>query len=184
MATVNINTVTMDVIDGIGDPITLGDSLSWRTEGNGDDAMTDQETLDRLADDLQSTIDQIEAELFSGTTLEEARHPSNLGPMKDADAIVHRTGSCGDSMEVFIKVDGDRLVEMTFVTDGCGATMACGSMLTKMAKGRTLDEIMAFRDQDLIDRLDGLPEENLHCARLAVGTLHGAVHAVKGHEAD
>jgi nitrogen fixation NifU-like protein len=134
------------------------------------------EKLDELVEQLQSTIDEEEALVFSEKTLAEARHPTNLGPMEEANASARRTGTCGDTMEFFLKVEGDRLAEVTFVTDGCGATVACGSMLTKMAKGRTLDEVMAFRDADLLDSLDGLPEENLHCARLAVGTLQGAVH--------
>ena len=139
--------------------------------------MKDQERLSQLVDELQSTIDREEAVVFSRTTLEEARHPSNLGPMKDANATSHKVGSCGDSMEFFVRVEGDKIENVTFMTDGCGATLACGSMLTKMAKGHSVEEVMAIRDQDLIDRLDGLPDENLHCARLAVGTLHGAVKA-------
>ena len=135
--------------------------------------------LDELVEQLQSTIDEEEAKVFSEKTLQEARQPSNLGPLEDANAKARRTGTCGDTMEFFVKVEGDRLLEVTFITDGCGATVACGSMLTKMAKGRTVDEVMALRDADLIDNLDGLPEENLHCARLAMDTLHGAVHSAQ-----
>jgi nitrogen fixation NifU-like protein len=144
--------------------------------------MTDPEgsdKLDQLVEQLQSRIDKVEAEVYSETTLEEARHPSNMGPMEDADGKVRRTGTCGDTMEMFVKVEGDRLVEITFVTDGCGATMACGSMLTKMAKGLTVDEVMALTEKDLLERLDGLPEENLHCADLAIGTLYGAVNTLR-----
>lgn len=135
--------------------------------------------LDQLVDQLQSRIDEEEARVFSRTTLEEARHPSNMGPMEDPTITAHRVGTCGDSMEFFVKVEDDVLVEVTFLTDGCGATVACGSMLSKMVKGRRVDEVMSLRETDLIERLDGLPEENLHCARLAVGTLQGAVNAVK-----
>jgi nitrogen fixation NifU-like protein len=144
--------------------------------------MTDRgrtETLDQLAEQLQSRIDDEEAKVFSTRALEEARHPSNMGPMEDPIATAHRTGTCGDTMDFYIRVEGDRLVDVTFVTDGCGATVACGSMLTKMVSGMMLDEVMLLRDQDLIEELDGLPEENLHCARLAVATLHGAVNAAR-----
>ena len=134
--------------------------------------------LDQLAEQLQSKIDENEAEAYSGRTLEEARHPSNFGPMENADGTARRTGTCGDTMEMFVKVEGDRLVGITFVTDGCGATLACGSMLTKMAKGLTVDEAMALTENDLLERLDGLPEENLHCAHLAIGTLHGTLNVL------
>ncbi len=139
----------------------------------------DIDELDQLVDQLQSRIDEEEAKVFSKRTLEEARHPSNVGPMEDPDATVHRRGTCGDTMDFYIKVENGKLVAVTFLTDGCGATVACGSMLTKMTKGMTLDQAMSLRDQDLIDELDGLPEENLHCARLAVDTLKGAVHAAQ-----
>jgi nitrogen fixation NifU-like protein len=141
--------------------------------------MTDEgqiDELDRLTEELQSRIDAEEAEVFSRTTLEEARHPSNLGPMEDATGKAHRKGTCGDSMDMFVRFEGDRLVAISFLTDGCGATIACGSMLTRKARGLTAKEAMALTDEDLLEWLDGLPEENLHCAKLAIGTLHGAVN--------
>jgi len=144
--------------------------------------MTDpdpNEMLDKLTEQLQSRIDEEEAEVYSERTLEEARHPSNFGPMEHADATARRTGTCGDTMEMFVKVEADRLVGITFVTDGCGATLACGSMLTKMAKGLTVEEAMAITEDDLLERLDGLPEDNLHCAHLAIGTLHGTVNTLR-----
>ena len=139
--------------------------------------------MDRLADDIQSRIDEEDAKVFSRKTLEEARHPANYGPMENPDGQAIKTGSCGDTMQVFIKVMGDRITEASFVTDGCGATIACGSMLTKMVIDRPVDEVMTIRDTDLIGRLDGLPEENHHCARLAVGTLHGAVNVTPPYRA-
>ena len=144
--------------------------------------MTDpdpNEMLDQLTEQLQSRIDEEEAEIYSKRTLEEARHPSNYGPMENADGTARRTGTCGDTMEMFVKVEGDRLMSITFVTDGCGATLACGSMLTKMAKGLTVEEVMALTEDELLERLDGLPEENLHCADLAIGTLHGTVNTLR-----
>jgi nitrogen fixation NifU-like protein len=62
-----------------------------------------------------------------------------------------------------------------FMTDGCGATIACGSMITTMVKGIGIEDVMDIADEDLIKALEGLPDENLHCAALAVGTLHKAL---------
>lgn len=135
--------------------------------------------LDRLADDLQSRIDDEEAKVFSSTAIGEARAPSNMGPLEAPDGHVRRTGSCGDTMDVFVKVVGDKVTEVSFLTDGCGATVACGSMLTKIAADMTLDQVMELNDQDLLVALDGLPEENHHCVRLAVAALHGAVKATR-----
>jgi nitrogen fixation NifU-like protein len=134
--------------------------------------------LDQLVDELQSKIDEEEARDFSRTVLEEARHPTNYGPMEDPDARTMRKGTCGDIMEIFVRMRGDVISEMSYVTDGCGATLACGSMLTKKVRGMSLDEAMDITSEDLLEWLDGLPEENLHCAQLAVGTLHGVVKTI------
>ena len=138
--------------------------------------------MDRLVDELQARIDEEEAKVFSRTALEEARHPSNYGPMEDPDAQTMRKGTCGDIMEVFVRLQGDVVSEMSFVTDGCGATLACGSMLSKRVRGMTIDEAMGVTSEDLLEWLDGLPEENHHCARLAVGTLHEVVKASQAYQ--
>ena len=131
--------------------------------------------LDNWMDRLQATIDEEEAKVFTPQVLREAHTPSNYGPMEAPDCELERTGTCGDSVRMYIKMDGDRISKVTFITDGCGATLACNSMLTKMAKGMTAEAAMSLTDGDLLKELGGLPDENLHCARLAVGTLHDAV---------
>lgn len=131
--------------------------------------------IDKLASNLQSKIDEDEAKVFSETALYEAHHPQNFGVIENPNGKAVLTGSCGDTMEMYVAVEGDTVVEVKFSTDGCGATFACGSMLSKMAKGQKTEQVLAITDEDLIESLDGLPEENLHCARLAVATLHGAV---------
>jgi nitrogen fixation NifU-like protein len=78
-------------------------------------------------------------------------------------------------MEVFVRVDGVRIEKATFMTDGCGPTVACGSMVTQMAAGRTLDEAAALEAADVIIALDGLPPEHIHCATLAVNALRQAI---------
>ena len=131
--------------------------------------------FDKLIDDLQSRIDEDEAKVFSKTAIAEARNPSNVGILEDADGVAERTGSCGDTMRIYVRLEGDCVSQVTFLTDGCGATTACGSMLSRTVEGMTVEDAMAFGDEDLVELLDGLPDENLHCARLAVATLHGAL---------
>jgi nitrogen fixation NifU-like protein len=149
---------------------------NWRVDMK--DAKIDSE-LDRLVDDLQSRIDEEEEKVFSKKAIAEARAPSNMGPLEAPDGHARRTGSCGDTMDMFVRVVGDKVTEISFLTDGCGATVACGSMLSKMASERTLEQVMDLSDQDLLEALDGLPEENHHCARLAVAAMHGAVKATR-----
>jgi len=131
--------------------------------------------FDRLVADLQRRIIEQERALYSDRVIEEARNPSNLGRMAEADAcgIVH--GWCGDTMEIYLRLNGDRIREATFMTDGCGPTVACGSMLTRMVKGMSLDEAGRIEPEDLLAALGGLPEESVHCAELAVSTLREAI---------
>jgi nitrogen fixation NifU-like protein len=78
-------------------------------------------------------------------------------------------------MEIHLRLDGERIEDATFVTDGCGPTVACGSMLTTMVQGMSLEEAKGVRPADLLEVLEGLPEESVHCAELAVKTLQNAL---------
>ncbi len=131
---------------------------------------------------LQRAILEREQALFSAKVLEEARQPQNMGGMLDPDGHALVCGSCGDTMEMFLRVRESRIEIVAFMTDGCGPTVACGSMLTKMSQGRSLEEAAAIAAADLIIALDGLPPEHVHCATLAVNTLQEAIadHQLEG----
>ncbi len=140
--------------------------------------MTEQEEtdkLDRLVADLQREIDQEEEALYSATVLQQARNPTNLGCMDAPDAHAVVTGSCGDTMAIYLRLRGSAIQEATFMTDGCCSSLACGNMLTNMVKGMSLEEASEIDPEDLVRALDGLPEENAHCAALAVNTLRQAI---------
>lgn len=124
---------------------------------------------------LQMAFLEREQELFSAVVLQEARQPQNMGVMLDPDGHALVCGPCGDIMEMFLRVRDSRIEIVAFMTDGCGPTVACGSMLTKMAQGKSLEEAAAIEAADLIVALDGLPPEHIHCATLAVSTLHDAL---------
>jgi Mrp family chromosome partitioning ATPase/NifU-like protein involved in Fe-S cluster formation len=112
---------------------------------------------------------------YSATVIEQARNPQNLGTLSKPDArgIVH--GWCGDTMEIQLRLTDGRIDEARFVTDGCGPTIACGSMITSMTTGCSLEEAGRITPEQLIDRLGGLPPESAHCAQLAVNTLRKAI---------
>ena len=138
-----------------------------------------QETNDfeRWVAALQRAFIEREQELFSAVVLQEARQPQNMGVMLDPDGHAVLFGSCGDTVEIFLRVRDSRIEIATFMTDGCGPTVACGSMLTRMAQDKSLEEAAAIEAADLIIALDGLPPEHVHCARLAVDTLRQATDA-------
>jgi nitrogen fixation NifU-like protein len=131
--------------------------------------------FDRMVDELQQEIIERERQLYSATVLREASNPKNVGLIPDADLHGVVQGWCGDTMEIFMRLNGGTIKEASFITDGCSATLACGSMLTQMVTGMTLGEAEWVLPQDLIKALDGLPEESMHCADLAVSTLHNAL---------
>jgi len=136
--------------------------------------------FDRLAEELEQQVLQDARTVYSDKTLEEFYNPKNLGRMSESDVrgLVH--GWCGDTMELYLRLEGERIKEITFMTDGCGATIACGSMLTQMAVGKSLAEAGEILPDDLVEALDGLPEENKHCAELAVSTLQNALFNLRG----
>jgi nitrogen fixation NifU-like protein len=126
---------------------------------------------------LQEALLERERELFSAVVIQEARQPQNMGIMLDADRHALLLGPCGDTMEIFLRLRDSRIEIATFMTDGCGPTVACGSMLTRMAQDKSLEEAAAIEAADLIIALDGLPPEHVHCATLAVHTMRQATDA-------
>jgi nitrogen fixation NifU-like protein len=80
-----------------------------------------------------------------------------------------------DTIEIYLRLNGEQIEKASFMTEGCGPTTACGSMLIKLIQGMLLEEASRISPQDLIDALDGLPEESVHCAELAVNTLWEAI---------
>lgn len=134
-----------------------------------------KDSYDIMLDELQEEIARRQQVLYSDIVLREAMKPRNMGQMAEADAhgLVH--GSCGDTMEIYLHLEDGKVEEASFVTDGCGATLACGSMLTQMVIGMNVEEAEWVLPEDLLEALGGLPEENVHCAGLAVSTLQNAL---------
>jgi len=128
-----------------------------------------------MVEELQQQIIEQARAVYSDKVVEEFYNPRNLGRMPEPDArgIVH--GWCGDTMEIYLRLNGERIREIAFMTDGCGPSVACGSMLTAMVQGMSLEEAGEIKPQDLLAALDGLPEESVHCAELAVSTLQEAI---------
>jgi nitrogen fixation NifU-like protein len=112
---------------------------------------------------------------FSEKVVEEYNSPKNIGKMEKPDAYAILKGWCGDTMEMYLKMEHEIVADISFMTDGCGATIACGSMLTSMVKGKSIDVAEAITEDDLVAALEGLPEENLHCAHFVVITLENAL---------
>jgi nitrogen fixation NifU-like protein len=114
--------------------------------------------------------------VYSDKVLDHFRNPRNMGEIPDADGV-GTVGNpvCGDLMTIYIKVKDNRLEDVRFKTFGCGAAIATSSMITEIAKGKTLDEAMKITRGDVADNLGGLPPVKMHCSNLAADGLHAAI---------
>lgn len=113
---------------------------------------------------------------YSEKVMDHFVNPRNVGELENPDGV-GRIGnpSCGDIMEFQIKVKDDRISDVKFRTFGCGAAIAVSSMVSELAKGKTLDEAMKITNKMVAKELDGLPKNKLHCSNLGADALHKAI---------
>ena len=131
--------------------------------------------FDESLKELEETVMEDMRKVYSEKTIEHFLNPRNLGEIQAPDGVGKVTGPCGDTMEIYLKVNSDRITNTTFWTDGCGPSIASGSVVTELAKGKNIAEAQRITQHDVLDALGGLPEESLHCALLAANTLKEAV---------
>jgi len=114
--------------------------------------------------------------MYSDKVMEHFTNPRNVGEITDADGI-GKVGNpvCGDVMFIYIKVKGDIITDIKFKTLGCGAAIATSSMITELAKGKTIEEAKEIGRKDVADSLDGLPPQKMHCSNLAADGLKAAI---------
>jgi len=135
--------------------------------------MTDK--FDDLVLELQAQINEETKQIYGQKVFERWVRPLYLGTMDNPDGYGRVTGSCGDTMEIFLKFEKARVGEATFQTDGCGPSQVCGSLAAELALGKSPDELVQITGENILDILGGLPKENEHCAFLAAETLQEAV---------
>ena len=126
-------------------------------------------------DDLQELVLKDARREFSETTIDFFMHPRNHGPLEGADGFGSVSGTCGDTMSIWIKVVDGVIEQATFITDGCGTSIASASMITVLATGKLLEEAAGLGQNDVLSALGGLPTESEHCAKLASMTLREAI---------
>lgn len=114
---------------------------------------------------------------YSEKVLDHFRKPRNVGKMEGKDTAKGKVGNpvCGDVMEFYIKVKNNQIKDIKFQTFGCGSAVATASMITEMAKGKTLEEALKITRKDVADELDGLPPIKMHCSNLAADALRDAI---------
>ncbi|MCL5071133.1 MAG: Fe-S cluster assembly scaffold protein NifU [Actinobacteria bacterium] len=113
---------------------------------------------------------------YSEKVMQHFMNPQNVGEIKDADGI-GEVGNpvCGDMMTFYIKVKDNILEDVKFKTFGCGAAIAVSSMVSQIAKGKTLEEALKITNKDVAEELGGLPKNKMHCSNLGADALHAAI---------
>jgi len=114
--------------------------------------------------------------MYSQKVMEHFKNPHNMGEIPDADGV-GTVGNpvCGDLMTIYIKVKDNRLQDIKFKTYGCGSAIATSSMITDIARGKTLEQALKITRADVADSLGGLPPVKMHCSNLAADALHAAI---------
>jgi len=114
--------------------------------------------------------------VYSKCVMQNFFHPKNIGEMKNPDGV-GKVGNpvCGDIMQVYIKVKDDKIKDIKFKTFGCAAAIATSSMITQLAKGKTLKQAKKITNKDVAKSLKGLPPIKMHCSNLASDALKMAI---------
>ena len=131
--------------------------------------------LDQVAEEIQKAVLDDARRVYSEKVIDHFLHPRNAGGIKDADGFARIKGPCGDTMYIYLRMDGTRIVDAKFLTDGCGSTIVCGSVVTDVVGGKEIREASRIRHTHVLEALGGLPEADVHCAVLAVNTLREAI---------
>jgi nitrogen fixation NifU-like protein len=138
--------------------------------------MPKQEDFEKFAKQLQEIILEQAKNTYSEVVIEHWQNPRNFRPTEKPDGYGKVKGICGDTMEMFVKMKNGKIAECSFLTDGCGTTIACGSVATEIAIDKTFTEALAIvSGESILKKLEGLPEESTHCAFLAAETLRRAL---------
>ena len=115
--------------------------------------------------------------IYSEKVIEHFMCPQNAHSMPDANAEgSYGDPSCGDYLTVYLKVKDNRIEEISYLVFGCCASIATSSMTSVLAKGKTLEEALNITEEDIIQALDGLPENKVHCSNLGASALHNAIN--------
>lgn len=114
--------------------------------------------------------------MYNKVVMDHFKNPRNVGTIDDADGV-GEVGNplCGDMMTIYLKINDDRIDDIKFQTFGCGSAIAVSSMLTEIAKGKSIDEAKKITNKDVANALEGLPKNKLHCSNLGADALQMAI---------
>jgi NifU-like protein involved in Fe-S cluster formation len=118
--------------------------------------------------------------MYSRELLDHFEHPRNAGEVTNADATVQvENPACGDILKLSLKLAEGRVAEIRFLAKGCVPAMACGSALTELVRGKTIEAAAGLRREELVQAVGGLPETSIHASHLAMDALATALKQAK-----
>lgn len=133
------------------------------------------ESMDDFVHELQNQIIEEIKESYGEEVYQRCLNLLYMGSIKNPDGYALMTGVCGDTMEIFLKFEEERVKEATFQTNGCGSSQVCGSVAAESAIGKSPDELLEITGETILEELGGLPKDDAHCAFLAAETLQEAL---------
>lgn len=138
--------------------------------------MAKDKDVEKFARELQEQILEQIRKRYSETVIDHWQNPRNFRKIENPDGYASVKGSCGDTMEMSIKMNNEKISECGFQTDGCGTSIACGSLATELALNKSFTQALAVVSADeILKRFGGLPASDVHCAQLAAETLRRAL---------
>lgn len=131
--------------------------------------------FDDFVNDLQNRIFDEAKEAYGEKGFQRWRNPLYNGRMASPDGYARVTGKCGDTMEIYLKFENNRVKDASYVTDGCASSAICGSFAAQLSIGKDPDELAEITGESVIKKIGRLPEEDRHCASLAAETVQEAL---------
>lgn len=132
--------------------------------------------LDGWLDELQQSVNRDALKKYGAHVVARWKKPIFMGRPPEWNCSGRVTGECGDTLEIFLVIEQDQIQDCGFIADGCASSVVSGSACCEAALGCGLEEAMSIKQEDVLQVLDGLPEEDRHCAHLAAKALQAAVH--------
>src|SRR4030042_606190 len=126
-------------------------------------------------DELEKEILETMKKIYPEAVIDHAMNPRNTSNISSPDGFGSTTSACGETMEIRLKAKDGKITDASFWTNGCSATVACGSMASELIKGEDVSQALAMGQNDILEALGGLPEGNHHCAQLAANAVKAAV---------
>lgn len=135
-----------------------------------------EQEFEKLVQQLQNQSFEDARTTFGEKGFNRWRNPRYNGPMAEADSHARIRGGCGDTMEIFLKFEDNRVIHASYVTDGCGSSALCGSFTAELAHGKSPEELFELQPEDILETIGTFPEQDAHCAKLSILTLHEALN--------